>query len=588
MKKLFYFFAAATIVLAASCNKEKEDVQYAENPLKSISVTSGEETVAGVVNDLDKTVTFTFNNAENFSNVNLAVELNDGWTLTYPTTLQGVDLQSTPALRFTDPKNAIVRYTVAFSSNAFPIIDASKIQVKGLNAGEALTVDNTTKTISIKFDESKMDFNSIELIFNEGALQEGVKLPESLVFDFAQGNEHSLVLELGGDRVYTVKLDVTSYVTTTPEQMGFIDVSSNFVNSDQPYIKVYSANKLTGIPIAVTNESKYDPYWTYGNYNQFYYGGANPREWECNVTPDHTDPTFSDDIFSFPGDWKDDRATMDGFGQIAIVVVDAGKVKADLKAANGGIDPKSVNSAIVTSGWIHNVTTDYMVKDNGAFINLPTEEGHVIPYRSSILVNNGVVSFATAAEKSGKLYSVPFQTEKPDVAALVAASTDEISAADAAWVAAWGVRTGKKMRISDFVNNDASQYVSDNSVLGMGWSSNFTYVHNLVGTTYDGKLAFMINAAGMSNWDGIEGYVGVDNNNIIYTNGSFNFYGYSLKQMLWLAHKLGWRDAAALGNSYNEVVNPLTFTPSLLVNGKSVIDGAAVTNTTYVIAVDAK
>ena len=98
----------------------------------------------------------------------------------------------------------------------------------------------------------------------------------------------------------------------------------------------------------------------------------------------------------------------------------------------------------------------------------------------------------------------------------------------------------------------------------------------------------MINAAGMSNWDGIEGYVGVDNNNIIYTNGSFNFYGYSLKQMLWLAHKLGWRDAAALGNSYNEVVNPLTFTPSLLVNGKSVIDGAAVTNTTYVIAVDAK
>lgn len=226
MKKLFYFFAAATIVLAASCNKEKEDVQYAENPLKSISVTSGEETVAGVVNDLDKTVTFTFNNAENFSNVNLAVELNDGWTLTYPTTLQGVDLQSTPALRFTDPKNAIVRYTVAFSSNAFPIIDASKIQVKGLNAGEALTVDNTTKTISIKFDESKMDFNSIELIFNEGALQEGVKLPESLVFDFAQGNEHSLVLELGGDRVYTVKLDVTSYVTTTPEQMGFIDVSS--------------------------------------------------------------------------------------------------------------------------------------------------------------------------------------------------------------------------------------------------------------------------------------------------------------------------------------------------------------------------
>lgn len=585
MKKLFYLFAATSLVLAASCNKEKEP-QYAENPMISISVTSGDETVKGTISDTDKTVNFTFNNAEDFSKVTLAVELNEGWTLSYPTSLKDVDLQSTPALRFTSPANAIVRYTVTFSSNAFPIVDASKIQVKGLAAGEAITVDNTTKTITIKFDESKMDFNKIELVFNEGALQDGVTLPESLVYDFAQGNAHELVLKLGGDRVYTVKLDVSSYVSSTPEQMGFLDVSSQFVNADQSYIKVYSADKLSGLPIAVTNESKYDPSWSYGNYNQFYYGGANPREWECNVTAEHNDPTFSDDIFSFPGDWKADRATMDNFGQIVIVTVDAGKVKADLKAAAGGVDPKSVNSAIVTSGWVRSAQTDYMVMDNGSFVNLPKEEGHEIAYRSSILVNDGKISFATAAEKSEKLYNVPFQSEKPDVAALVAASNDALDADDAAWVCAWGVRTGKAMKISDFVNNDASQYVSDNAVLGMGWSSNFSYVHNLVGTTYDGKIAFMINAAGNSNWDGISGYVDVDNNNIIYTNGGFNFHGYSLKQMLWIAQKLGWRDAAGIGNSYNEVIG--TFCPSLLVNGKSVIDGGDVTNTTYVIAVDAK
>ncbi len=585
MKKISYLLGGLALLLAVSCNKEAEIV-YSENPLKSISVTSGDETVNGVVSDTDKSINFTFNNAEEFSSCDVTLELNDGWTLNYPTSLKGVNLQETPVFRFADHNNAVVRYTVSFSSNAFPIVDASKIQVKGLNAGEAITVDNTTKTITIKFNEGTMDFNNIELVFNEGALQEGVELPESLVYDFAQGNSQDLVLKLGGDRVYKVVLDVTSYVTTTPEQMGFLDVSSNFVNADQSYIKVYSADKLLGLPIAVTNESKYDPSWTYGNYNGFYYGGANPREWECNVTGDHTDPTFSDDIFSFPGDWKADRVTMDNYGQIVIVTVDAGKVKADLKAAANGVDPKTVNSAVVTSGWVHNSTTDYMVMDNGSFINLPKEEGHEMAYRSSILVNDGKISFATAAEKGEKLYNVPFQSEKPDVAALVAASNDELAAEDAAWVCAWGVRTGKAMGISDFVNNDASQYVSDNSVLGMGWSSNFSYVHNLIGTTYDGKIAFMINAAGKSNWDGIAGYVEVDNNNDIYHNGGFNFYGYSLKQMLWIAHKLGWRDAAGIGNSYNEVIG--TFCPSLLVNGKSVIDEGEVTNTTYVIAVDAK
>ena len=586
MKKITYLLAGGLALLAAvSCNKNAE-ITYSENPVKSVSVTSGEETVEGVVSTTAKTINFTFNDAEDFSSCDITLELNDGWTLNYPTSLTGVNLQETPVFRFADHTNAVVRYTVSFSSNAFPIVDASKIQIKGLNAGEGFTVDNTTKTITIAYDESKMDFNAIELVFNEGALQSGVELPASLVYDFAKGNAQELVLKLGGDRVYTVKLDVSKYMTATPEQMGFLDVSSQFATADQSYIKVYSANSIKSLPLAVKNDSKYDPSWAYGNYSGFYYGGSNPRDWEVNVDAKHCDPNFTDDIFSFPGDWSADRTTMDAYGQIVIVTIDGAHAIADLKSSADGVDPKSVSSAIVTSGWIKCATTDYMVMDNGTFINLPKEEGHEMAYRSSILVNDGTVSFATAAEKSNKLYYVPFQSEKPDVATLVAASTEEIAAKDAAWVAAWGVRSGKAMGIQDFINNDASQYVSDNSVLGMGWSSNFGNVHNLVGTTYDGKLAFMINAAGYSNWDGIDGYVNVDNNNIIYTNGGFNFHGYSLKQMLWLAQKLGWRDAAALGNSYNEVSG--TFCPSLLVNGQSVIEGATPTSTTYVLAVDAK
>lgn len=584
MKKVSFYLLAGAALMLAACNKNVEP-QYSEVPMKSIQVKSGDETVAGVVDDNAKTVVFVFNNAEDFSSVDLIVDLNDGWKLTYPTSLEAVDLQNTPVLRFSDPSNALVRYTVTFSSNAFPIVDPSKIQIKGLNAGEYITVDNTTKTITVKYDQDKMDFNAVELVFNEGALQDGVTLPENLVFDFSKGNSQPLVLNLGGERVYSVVLDVTAYISATPEQMGFTDVSANFVNEGQDWIKVYSADKLVNIPIAVTNESKYDPLWTGGNYNQFYYGGSNPREWEIHMNSKYGDPTFSDDIFSFPGDWKDDRSVMNGFGQIVIVTVDAAKVKADLKAAADKMDPTAVDSPVVTSGWLKNANVDYMVMDNGTFVNNPTGD-HAVAYRASVVVNDGSVSFATAAEKSGKFYSVPFQTDKPDAEALAEAADTEIPATDAAWVAAWAVRGGKSMKISDIVNNDATQFVSDNGVLGMGWSSNFTNVHNLMGVTYDGKIAFMINAAGVSNWDGVEGYVAVDNNNVIYTNGGFNFHGYSMKQMFWLAQKLGWRDAAALGNSFDESKND--FCPSLLVNGKSVIDGATVMPTNYVIALDEK
>ncbi len=569
MKKLFYLFVASSLILAASC--KKEETKYAENPLKSISVTSGEETITGVVNDTDKTVTFTFNNAEDFSNVNLAVELNNGWTLTYPTTLEGVDLQSTPALRFTDPKNAIVRYTVSFSSNAFPIIDPSKIQIKGLNAGESFTVDNTTKTITIKFDESKMDFNDIELIFNDGSLQNGVELPESLAFDFSQGNEHKLILKLGGDRTYTVKLDVSSYVSATPEQMGFLDVSSNFVNADQSYIKVYSASGVSSVPIALYETSRY---WGWNGYGV---STANPRDW--SVSP--ADTGYEDDVFQFPGDWANDRPTMNCFGDIAIVTVDAGKVKADLKSAQDGVNPAEIKSAVVTSGWIKNANIDYLIKDNNTFINNP-EGDHAVLYRASVAADNGKLSFVTAGEKSGKLYSIPFQTEKPNQQDLLNSATEEITASDVAWVCAWGVRAGKSMKIQEIINNDASQYVSDLGVLGMGWGDHCYGNHNLAGITYDGKLAFMINIGGGHSYDGGDftsnGYNG-------YEQHGVRFKGYSIKQMLWIAQKLGWRDAAVLGNTFSEAGD---FTPSLLVNGKSVIDGAVVKNTSYAIAVDAK
>ncbi len=572
MKKITYLLAGGLALLAAvSCNKNAE-ITYSENPVKSVSVTSGEETVEGVVSTTAKTINFTFNDAEDFSSCDITLELNDGWTLNYPTSLTGVNLQETPVFRFADHTNAVVRYTVSFSSNAFPIVDASKIQIKGLNAGEGFTVDNTTKTITIAYDESKMDFNAIELVFNEGALQSGVELPASLVYDFAKGNAQELVLKLGGDRVYTVKLDVTQFVTA-PETIGFQDVSSAYVTADQSCIKVYSASKIQNVPVFLLESADWSNWagtWIKG-------GGWPTENWW------HNGANAEDDLYAFPGDWAESRATMNCFGNIAIVTVDAGKVSADLKSATNDVDPTSVNSAIVTSGWVyhHGSQVDNLVRDNGVTVRTP-EDVNQTKYRASVLVKDGVVSFATAGEKSDGFYKIPFQSEAPaDVDATLNASTEKIEAPDLAWVQAWGVRDGKAMRYVDYVNNDATGYVHAPGVLGMGYEGIYR-VHNLVGTTYDGKLAFMINDGGSFSGDGV---TGLESNGYEgYSN--FCFKGYSLKQMLWLAQKLGWRNAAVLGSVYQEVQD--TFKPCLLVNGKSVIDGLTPTATTYVLAVDVK
>lgn len=596
-KSISFFFSLASLaaLLLASCKKE-ETPTYSSTPIESISVTSGDETVAGVVDDAAKSVSFTFNNAESFSSCNIDIKVNDGWTLTFPKTLTGVDLQSTPTLNFTDPDNAIVKYSVKFSSNAFPIVDASKIQIDGLNPGEAITVDNASKTITIKFSEETMDFCNITLIFNEGSLQSGVTVPEDLSYDFSQGNSQALVLNLGGERVYSVVLDVSDYLKSTPEQLGFLDVTSQYALDGQDNLKVYAATAVSGLPVPVT-ETNLDLNWDWaGDWGMNLYGAMNPRAWEI-ASPDgnHNDYNYDDDLFSLPGNWKEDRTTMNCFGDIVIVTLDAAKVKADIVGtADGSADPTAQSAIVTTTGWTPQESTNYLVKDGGTVVNAGIEN---VPYRASMTVNDGIIGFVTAAQKSGAFYSVPFQSEDPiaysatdeeksaAIQAINEKATEEITSEDLAWVAGWLVRKGQVMTIHDLVNNDGTYFVSEGGVLGMGWGSNVYGVHNLVGTTYDGKIALMINRAGVSNWDGAADYAAVDNAWQACTDAGFNYRGYSLKQMAYMAWKLGWRDAAVLGNTFVEAPN---FTPSVFVNGKSVIEGVTPTTATYVLNLSAK
>ena len=75
---------------------------------------------------------------------------------------------------------------------------------------------------------------------------------------------------------------------TTPESLGFTDVSSDFVTSDQSFIKVYLADAITDLPISILS-TKWDGNWTnaassawvlYGLQNHVYNWEILKGDWE--------------------------------------------------------------------------------------------------------------------------------------------------------------------------------------------------------------------------------------------------------------------------------------------------------------------
>lgn len=587
MRKSAILLSLATVAMALiSCQKETPEVPSLV-PLKSISVTCDGETAEGVIDDAAKTIKFVFNNCEQFTSVDITADLWKGWTITYPATLEGVDLQNTPTINFKSPENKVVKYGVTFSSNAFPIVNSAKIQIEGLDEGANITVDNTTKVITVKFDRDNMDLTAITVKFNEGALQEGTTVSENLTFNFAESNEYDLVLNLGGERHYTLKLDVSDYIEKTLSDYGFQDVSADYGLSDaeKEIVQVYKATGISSIPVPVLNTSLYNPSWDWATYNLWLYGSSNPRNWECVESDysDHIDKDHDDEIFLMPGDWPADRPGMNCWGDIHIVLIDRGAVKAEITGAADGLAVSSANGLVVTTGWsVDEAATNYRVWDEGSVVRAG-HDSDVPAYRASIgVTSDGKIGFNTlTADRK----IVPFQDITPaEPASVAAACTETWDVKDAAWVAGWGVRDGKALKIRDIINNDGNQWVSDYGVLGMGWASNFYNVHNVIGYTYDGKIAIMINNAGNCNWDGLADYQAVDNYWQIYNDWGFNYRGYSLRHMFYIAQKLGWIDAAVLGNS----TDASAMKPVVKVKGQSLTGDNTDYTTAYTLTFNAR
>lgn len=603
-KKLSLFCALTLGLSLASCEKNPigPNEPMAAVPFRSISLTCDGETTEGKLID-SKKINFTFNKAEDFTSATITVELNKGYTMTFPESLENVNLVETPVFNFKDSKNKVMKYYVTFSSNAFPIVDESKIQISELEPGKGFILDNSSKTLTIKYDQDKLVYESITIRFLDGALQEGVEVPADLTFNFTEGLEQKLILKLGGDRIYKVILDVSAYQKKQLSDFAFVEETAKYDLPAGSPVHVWATESIKEIPLNILGTTKYDEAWNGNNYAYHLAGYGNPRDWGVaphqdgqNIskiieTKGFPDWTF-DDIFLFPGDWTEDRTRMNAYGKLAIILIDREKAEVGMSAAAGGVTLGSCSSNLVAATGLNAGSKEfskYLVKSKGQMI----QQHDATPYRIGFSTKEGKLDIGVIGVKGSELYAVPYNTDTKVNRANVAAGMDQkLDADNAAWATAWGLHNGKLMGINEMVANDGEHYLSDSGYLGMGWGTNYYFNHILLGTTYDNKIALMISIPGISQW---EGAPKVDNG-YTYPDG-FYYYGYSLKQMLWLAGQLGWKEAIDIAHTEDGS----DFTGAITVNGKGVIsseecvkpraeynDNGAAIKASYILTVDAK
>ena len=590
----------------ASCQKDPldQEEQIATVPFKTITITCAGENATGEVIQ-DRKVKFTFNEAEDFTDATIAVEMNSGWTMTFPTELEHVNLSDTPVFNFKDNKNKVVKYYITFSSNAFPITDESKIQISDLEPGTGFILDNSKKTITIKYNQDKLVYEAITINFLEGALQEGVELPANLTYDFSNGIEQELVLKLGGDRVYKVILDVSDYQKKQLSDFAFTDETVKYnLPADSP-VKVWATNTIAGVPLNVLQSTKYDEAWNGNNYAYYLSGYANPRDWGVAPHGDdqnigkiiekkgYPDWTF-DDIFLFPGDWTNDRTNMNAFGKLAIVLIDREKVNVGMLGNAEGVALGEASHSLVAATGLNHTSNQfkrYLLNVGGQMIQNDTEKP--IPYRIGLSTKDGKLNIGVIGNNGNNLYKIPYNTDLAvDRQAVASGMSEKLEADNAAYATSWGIHNGKLMGINEMVANDCCHFLSDDGYLGNGWNTNYYFNHILLGLTYDNKIALMISIPGDSQWEGAPQV----NHGHIFPDG-FYYHGYSLKQMLWLAGQLGWREAVDISHTEDGS----DFVPAITVNGVGVIssgdcakpravydnNGAGI-KASYILTVDAK
>ena len=535
MRHATIFFAVLAGMFLLGCEKEPENQEgqtTSDVPFTSVTFTIGDETVEGVVSD-DRTITIQFENVEDFTKASMTIELNPGYTLTYPTDLDNVNLAEAPVLNFRAPDNSIIKYNLVIRSYALVIADAAKIQVNSLEPGVGVTFDNAAKQIVITFDKSQMVPEDITLTFNEGALQSDATVQDT-AFDFSKGLEQPLIFTIGDQqREYSVRLDVSNVIPYTPRSIGFTDETSQWVNTEEyPYIEVYRTS-APGIPV---------PLFCLNNC----WMGENPHDWDtsCYIdadgdgvaeSPDY-EYTNAHDGFSFMGDWEEGRPTMMCTGEFLIVTFDQNKVTGSIVSDAGmTLDVNDMTSLISVSGARTQTEQSKIDQSqrtiyvDGSYIyqelNVSEDETNGQPeYRGALGFDaDGRICFTTMIPTDPPT-QIPLNLtqEKPD---LSVATPWEIE--DAVTSMPFAYRDGYALSFRDVFHNDF--FDGWYEAFGYGWNS-FYNARAVIGRTYDNKIGIALTGPGAEAYDNQpEGY-------------DCRPIGYSYPQICYILSQLGWRD----------------------------------------------
>ena len=558
---LLVLFAILGITLCVSCSDDDDKENgddgggtTATTPFSSVKVEADGETVTGSVDGT--TITFAFDRAENFSSCRLMVELNTGWQLTYPTDVDDYDMSDDPDLYFKGPDGSKPKYKGVVTSNALPIIDASKITVEG---GYALEINNATKEMVITYD-ANMDRSNVRLNFAEGALMAGATV-ETTTFDLSDDPVTLNIRVAGTNRSYILKIDYSALMTPASE-FGFQDVTEDYVNkAEYPYITVMKINNATLSNVIDKKPVK-----------------PNPERWDPSGWYGKTQA----EAMAVLGDFND-PATYPGITNISgvnftVVTLDASKVKGKLIIDDqNSVSLSEVNNLVVVTG---NHIADkgnaggrgILYGDNKVYSDklawIESQPLNVQFGECFGFTEDGKISFDVATVKDNTLMKVRFYnadySEDIDDGNKFPEPEETFDCRnylDGAWnvkyVASgypWLVRKGEKLTYKQVMgNNGFNDSMGDNETNRRG----------LIGKTYDGKIGIAV--VGVGDADGADGL--------------------TLLQAAYVLNKMGWKEIMSLGATGWLTGN--SWLPSIKINGQ-LVSGVDGEGSAYVVAFDAK
>ncbi len=482
--------------------------------------------------------------------------MNKGWLCTWPADLTSVDLtlDENLVLQFTSPENATVKYYISYFSNYFPIVDASKIKVKG-DANAVVELNNAKRTLKVYYDKTTMNDESIELEFAQGALIEGATYT-NVVFNFAETLAIDFTITTPSAKVtYTLKLDKSSLMPN-PATMGFSDVTSDYTGAEG--ITILKATTLANIPDRRfkwdTPENGYIDETPFSGQTGYY------NDWWSYSHMEDGGPCVWEGLGDINMDTRQ-KVTLENV-QVIVVLIDESEYKGKMYTAqSNSVTTGTVGTYLTISGpsstqaeaciWDKNVWYDSSLDATWADFQNDDYARTAIGFDADGKFSMKVGYYNRGEKKWyhwNKLYQEGYKKESHiDLGDVTAWNVESVAVSVPSHV-----RGGHKLTMHEIRTSD---YWAGDSAFGDAWNGNRARV--FAGKTYDGRVAYAA-------FQGAYGY--------IPSLGWEDFNAIGTVQASYVLEKLGFKDLIQIGTA---MYTDNDFKPTIILGGKTIIGDPA-------------